>query len=81
MGVDSGSVAPISNQSIISSTAATEQNASEVNGSTKIGSIKDLQEKAPQLYQALVMGIAMQIRGQQEAAMRRFKEAQRKMRE
>ena len=81
MGIDPGSVTPVSGQAVTVASNVTGQNAAEVNGSTQISSIADLQKKAPQVFDALVMSIAMQIRSQQEASMRRFKEAQRKMRE
>lgn len=50
-------------------------------GASKIGSMGELQKKAPALYKAILMGIAMRIKSEQESFIRRFKDAQRKMRE
>ncbi len=75
-------VAP-DNPSAIENAQSPEQIAQSpgvVTGATKIASIGDLKEKAPEIYKALLMAIAMRIRSDQESSMKRFKEEQRKMR-
>ena len=52
-----------------------------VNGATTIANIGELKEKAKPVYDALLMGIALRIRSEQEASMKRFKDEQRKMRQ
>ncbi len=54
--------------------------ANQAATATTVANISELREKAGPVYKALLMGIAMRIRSEQEASMRRFKEEQRKSR-
>lgn len=46
----------------------------------KVSTIGDLQAQAPQLFDAMMMGIAMQIHNEQERYMDRMRKQQREMR-
>lgn len=48
--------------------------ASTVTAQTAIATVADLRTASPKLWKAITMGLAMQIRNQQEASNRRIKE-------
>lgn len=61
------------------SEALPEDNA--VNGSTRFKSMRDLQKKAPQVYNEWVKGIGLQMMQKSVKDQRKLAEAMRKMRE
>jgi len=46
----------------------------------KVSTVGDLKAQAPELFDAMMMGIAMQIRSEQERYMDRMRKQQREMR-
>lgn len=59
--VDSSSVAPSSTDPSTAGNVATTQGAGEVTGLTKVTSLGDLKEKAPKVYNMMMLGIAVSM--------------------
>lgn len=57
------------------------QAASKYTAATTVTSIQDLQTKAPELWHAMLMGIAQNIMGQMREAQQRLKEMMQKQRD
>lgn len=60
-----------------SSTGSPTGTASDFNASTQIGSMSDLKDKAPELYKAMMQGLATNICNDMKDHQDRLKEMQR----
>lgn len=70
-----------SNPSTAEAIASMHSGGSQVTSKTTISSLNDLKKKAPQLYQQMMIGIAMTICSQMQHAQDRVKEMMRKARQ
>lgn len=61
--------------------ASANASPTDVNASTKIGSLSDLKRKAPELYQKMIEGIGMKICGEMREHQDRLKKLMREGRE
>lgn len=74
--VGSGSVGAATSGEVGGATAG----GAAITGATTVSSMEDLKQKAPDLYKAIMMGIAMRIRAEQEHANDRIKKVLRESR-
>jgi hypothetical protein len=69
--------APVGPQTPEAITQAQQAANAPLTGASKISSMEDLRVKAPQLYEAVRMGIALRIKSDQDNYLQRLKKALR----
>lgn len=79
---DQGAVEPVTSVGTTPATTptpafnpdASQQSANTVNSATRVNNMSDLKEKAPQVYDAMMLGIATNIINQSKRATERLKQ-------
>ena len=76
-------VSPVPQDAAVIPPVTTTTGATDTGDTTKIqiSSMEELRTKAPKVYEAMVMGMALRIHSEQEAYMARMREQHRKQRE